>query len=475
MSEAYLNLMGSPYIMLTEWVPLAVNNVAQLMEKLEALEGKSCIVTDQVDKDPESTIFEMNPSRFKVSVIRYKVTDYIELIANIDDFTAPSSDVVCEDGSKEMGIHVDASGRISYGIRLAESKGEVERHSLDSVSRIISNLNTDTSKLMDVMLSNYQRRLLELIYYNESIHRDKFTTILASGIDPGIGLDELLSNPAYHGELRQIVNVIDEGRSGEINEEEYLILGTNGGIVVSADPRKYEKVMYFYSLLKGIEATQNNTFARIGIAWDEINGLQKKFRTKGMTHRDREEIAELMGNISLLEAILTYIKKSLAGIDEEMPVLLPNMSEDERALMDMLEIDDVLSEIRLRIDDAYFVLEDLEKEVNGLSTMASTLHEGELRKVFGALRENTAHSVAIGRALEMLEALIFGVYFIEVMNFIIIYSNGEDWLKVESWIPGVSRGAFLIVFTGVVTIYLAWKLINYMHNRTFEKIKKRIS
>jgi len=464
MTRSHLNLTGSPYILLTEWIPLAVNNVAQLMEKLEALEGKTCIVTDQIDKDPESTIFEMNPSRFRVSVIRYKLTDYVELMATIGE----------GESAKDLGVHVDASGRISYGVRLAESKGEVERHSLDSLARIISDLNTDTSKLMDVMLSNYQRRLLDLIYYSESIQRDKFTSILSSGIEPEVDLDELLTNPAYHGELRQIVHTIDEKKTGTIGEGETLILGTNGAIVISKDPRKYEKVMYFYSLLKGIEATQNNTFARIGLAWDDINALHKKLKRKGITHQDQEQIASLMGNISLLEAVLTYIKKTLQQIDSEIPALTPTMSDDEKHLMEMLEVNDVLGEIRLRIDDAFFVLQDLEKEVIGLSTFASTLHEGELRKVFNALRENTAHSVAIGYALEMLEALIFGVYFIEVMNFIIIYSNGEDWLTMQSWIPGVSRGALLIVFTGVITILLAWRLIKYMHDRTFDRIRKKL-
>ncbi|MCI0497652.1 MAG: hypothetical protein L0Z54_05105 [Thermoplasmata archaeon] len=52
----------------------------------------------------------------------------------------------------------------------------------------------------------------------------------------------------------------------------------------------------------------------------------------------------------------------------------------------------------------------------------------------------TAHSVAIGYALEMLEALIFGVYFIEVMNFLIRYSNGEGYLTQMTAV-GVTRGA----------------------------------
>ncbi|HID74341.1 MAG TPA: hypothetical protein EYP43_04745 [Thermoplasmata archaeon] len=253
-----------------------------------------------------------------------------------------------------------------------------------------------------------------------------------------------------------------------------LVLGTSGAIVLSADPRKYEKVMYFYSLLKGMEATQNNTFARIGLAWDDINALQRKIRRKGLTHRDREHIAELLGDISLLEAILTYIRKTLSGLDEELPVFLPGLSEEERHLLDILEVDDVLSEIRLRIDDAFFVLEDLEKEVTGLSTLASTLHEGELRRVFSALRDNTAHSVAIGYALEMLEALIFGVYFIELLNFVIIYSGGERWL-IEHKIFGIPDGAVLVLLTGVVTIIIAWRLIKFMHENTYNRFKEKFA
>ena len=76
--------------------------------------------------------------------------------------------------------------------------------SLDHLSRLLVDVQQDSSKIVDSVLSAYQRSLLELIFMNEAAHRDKINLIIANEITPHLTAEEYMDKGEYENELKQV-------------------------------------------------------------------------------------------------------------------------------------------------------------------------------------------------------------------------------------------------------------------------------
>lgn len=461
-------LLGDVHILITEWVPLGVNNVVLLSDRLETFDRQPLYRSGQLDHTPELPIVSLPPIETKITVTKYKPTDYVEFMA---DLSYKETGGAMQD--EQFGVHVDASGRITYGTELHMTDEQSDVHTLDVMSRVLADIVQDTSLMMETLLSNYQKRLLNLVYYGESIHRDKFVAMMAKSLHPvKDDPEEYIKNRELRASLRQILNDMGENAARRLNEGESVFIGSSGVLLVAPEPRKYEKILYLYSLLKGIEVTQKNMFARMWVAWEEIDTLKKRLTKRAFSIEAQQEISELSGDIALFGAMLEYIEKSLSTIKEEMPDFTMGLSDDEDYLLKILDIPEIMSEVNHRVEDAIFVVEDLEKEIKSLEVLAGAIHEKETRKVFHALRDNTAHSVAIGEALELLEALIVGAYFVELMHLALRFSGSEEWL-IEHKFLGISDIAWLFIGGGIGIVIVAWYVIQWKKRRTIRRFRAR--
>ncbi len=451
-------------IQLNEWIPFGLNNIISLNDHLESNSNIGhTLLTESIDYQPETSTLETTPTLSRVRVVDYYRTGFVEFI----------SDVLFHDSggeiqSEQIGIHVDTSGRVTHGVKLVEAMGTQEKFSMDSLSRVVADLVEDSSRVMDTVLNNYQKRLLNLVYAGQSHQRDKFVVITAEELDPGVeDFNAYLQRPELNSEINQVIT--KASTTFKVSDGSQVILGTSGLILITKNPELYKHVLVLYPILNSIRAFQSNVFARMEMTMDNLNYLRNSITENKYKSISKllEEISLLSGNVIMFEAIFSFIQESIEGIGEQLKSMV-NLNEYEQEFLEHTDKDIMLETIRARVEDAKFIVDGLEKEITSLEELSSTLSEGELKHVFTALRENTAHSVAIGEALEILEAGIFGIYVIEVLNISMettgLYDNdptgGMLLLPLALWI---------VLLGGVAGVYLGWRMLQKIKRRTIKK------
>jgi membrane protein implicated in regulation of membrane protease activity len=365
---------------------------------------------------------------------------------------------------------VDVSGCVIYGLDLWESDNQGEMHSMDNISKISADLVYDSSKMMDTLLSNNQKRLLDLVYLCQSRTRDKFLVVTAKEFAPDIGIKEHMARPEYVAEMNQVINSVigtHELVDGRI------FIGETGAILISDNYQRYEGALTLYSLFRGLEIFIMNTHARFWMASDTMKGIEERIlheETESVAEV-MEEISELSADVSMFNAILGHIDDSLKGLDR---ALLQAEGETGKAFIEILGLKEALDDMHARVQDAEKVILNLRTEVENLRNLSSTLSEKEMKGVFEALNENTAHNVAIGEALELLEAGIFGVYLIELLHISILFSGREHDL-MEHELFHLPYAFWIVILGGVLGVYFGWTLLQRMKRKSIQEFKEKMA
>ncbi len=461
-------LKGDVRIMLTEWIPFGLNNIISLNDKLEAdSDFKRTLLTDSIDYQPETSTISTSSDLSRVRVVQSERTEYVEFISDVLYHETGGSIQ-----TEQIGIHVDKSGRVTHGVEILESKGRKEKHSLDSLSRIVADLVDDSSRVMDTVLNNYQKNLLNLVYAGQSQQRDKFVIVTANEIEPDIGdISDFLKHSELNSEVNQLINKVHE--AVDISDGSKFILGSSGLLLISRNPETFKHMLVLYPLLNSIRTFQSNVFARMEMAMDNINYIRKKISENDFESISKilEEITLLSGSVIMFEAIFSFIQESLQGIKEQLDSLV-NLNEYEKEILAHTDNSVVLETIRARVEDAKFIVDGLEKEITSLEGISSTLNEKELKNVFDALQENTAHSVGIGEALEVLEAGIFGIYVIEFLN-IAMETSGAYESDPAGGMLILPLTFWIVVVGGLLGVYGGWLLLQRIKKRTIDRIRNR--
>jgi WD repeat-containing protein 35 len=459
-------LKGDVHLLITEWVPFGENNMVSLQEKLEASEKvKDFLLTDRIDTAPETATFMVGPPLTMIRLIDHKMAKHVDFEAEVK-YPESGGDIQEE----QFGVHVDVSGSVTYGLELWETDGQSETHSMDNISKIIADLVYDSSKMMDTLLSNNQKRLLDLVYMGHSRNRDKFTVITAKEMVPDVSVKDLMARTDYEAEINQVMNsVIATHDFGDGK----IVIGESGALLISDNYKRYEGAMTLYSLFRSLEMFIMNTHSRFWMASDTMKELKTKIlheETESVAEV-MEEITELSADVSMFKAILGYIKESLLGLDKAL-----NMAEGEtgKAFVGLLELSETLEDMKARITDASMVIENLNTEVQNLMDLSSTVNEKEMKGVFEALNENTAHNVAIGEALELLEAGIFGVYLIELLHISILFSGREHDLMHHHFLY-LPYAFWIVVLGGVLGVYFGWTLLQRMKRKSIKEFKEKMA
>ena len=67
---------------------------------------------------------------------------------------------------EQFGLHINVDGTVFYGIKVESIKNRTaEKISIDALSRVLVDVQLDSSKILDDVLTTYQRSLLEVVSF----------------------------------------------------------------------------------------------------------------------------------------------------------------------------------------------------------------------------------------------------------------------------------------------------------------------
>ena len=75
-----------------------------------------------------------------------------------------------------------------------------------------------SSGILDSLVSEYQRSLLDLIYYGDRTTRDKIVILFSEMIDPKLNADMYLDSEDIESELKQVLLYIEKKKHGNLQK-----------------------------------------------------------------------------------------------------------------------------------------------------------------------------------------------------------------------------------------------------------------
>ncbi|WP_455391729.1 hypothetical protein [[Eubacterium] cellulosolvens] len=368
---------------ISEWCPFGQNAIQTFNDSIDSLKGiESSLLTGKVDEEPATSEFNIEPMFTRVLLKDFDIYNWIKFEGEIE---YPEEVEQIE----RIGTYVDKSGFINYGLELERIGGKTSNFSLDETTAIVADLVEDTSIMMEALLTQFQRRILKVVY-GDTPFRPKFIVAMSTGMVPGhdsaIGYHD---GEAQENEINQLVSIAH--KFFDLPTGEKVILGTHGIIFISNQPQNFGKVLSFYSLIRGFQLFQTIFFNRLRRMWDQIKDL----RTEVLTIEREEAIGQLEQKLSTLGADVVLIEEVMgfmrAGA-QDMQALW-NMHSGEldgpnKALADQFLINRELRVANEKIGDMELVSSGLVDEIQGLRDMVNTLAEKRMREMNKLMSDN---------------------------------------------------------------------------------------
>lgn len=176
-------MLGHVTILIGEWIPFGANQIVALNDKLGSLERvQGGFFTAQTAPDMAATQFEFEPGLTSVQILDFHVTRFLNFEAEVFYPEEPGIVQV-----ENFGIHIHRNGTVVYGLRMESVMDRLQDHmSVDHLARVLVDIQQDSSKIMNSLISSYQRALLDLVFCDDASNRNKFNLLIADAITPKV-------------------------------------------------------------------------------------------------------------------------------------------------------------------------------------------------------------------------------------------------------------------------------------------------
>ena len=420
-------------VMVGEWIPFGSNQIVALNERLGAMDRcQGGLFSAHVDHNPTQTQFDVPPGLTQVTILDYDFVRFINFEAEIN---YPEEDGIVQ--VENFGIHLNVDGTVLYGIKVEAIMDRTEESiSVDHLSRLLVDVHGDTSRIMNDLLSAYQRSLLDMIFMGDMNQRGKFNMILSDGIEPFQPAEEYLDHEDKENELKQVLG--DLFHSLDLGEDGVLIVGRDGILVSGANAGDCEQLLVAYLSLLCREMFIRNYFTRTFI----MDDLLKRIRNLVLRYQEdphhvpdiRTKINDASRDIILLEEILSYLFESLQNMT--MPDRPTGVVEGH--LFDSLDVQQQLHDVKLRATDLEKLIHGASAELSNLQQMTDVINTKLLEDVFKNVEANTKYLVDASAAnerasasLEVMQIILAGGFAFDIVDRL---SGGTLNIAVPDWV-----------------------------------------
>ncbi|HUT81156.1 MAG TPA: hypothetical protein VMZ29_08130 [Candidatus Bathyarchaeia archaeon] len=450
-------------IALVEWLPFDRNQLSALNIKLDSFHHRrGHIVTALKDNAPSELIFHDDGVSCKVEVVDFSPSEYVSFRARLN---FPEDEGIVQD--EELSGYINSWGRVIYGADLMtveEANGGWV--SLDVLTRIIVDLTMDTSQMIDSLLTEYQRNLLNLIFMKESAKRTKFVLLFADEINvKHENPNDYFDGEELQNELEQILDVL---QTVEPIDGGYCFAGNNGLIVVSPKHNTLEHSYLERSYSAAIRIFLDDYSAVIWHLWDESKQIEvdiDKAMLGDITSLTNAQnwITKASSEAIMLHDILAYLRDSIIEFSNELTLRNPNRLPDDPVLQDLRIIQNDSMITNKRINDTQKVIHGLESKMVALRDFSNALAEKHMRRISDSMAQNTKSMTQMTEsnnrasdALSIIELILAGSVIMEIVLMVAGEYAFPNWLEslFGKWYGSLIVLLVTIVLWAAVFIFL---------------------
>eukprot|EP00793_Prasinoderma_coloniale_P005699 PRCOL_00004173-RA len=373
-------------ILVGEWLPFGANQIVELNIKLGANERcQGGYFTSTVDQNSTATQFEVPTGLTQVRIVDYDLTRFTNIEAEV---YFPEEEGIVQ--IECFGIHARLDGTLVYGMLIEAVMDRIlENISLDNLARLLVDVHIDSSKIMESLISNHQRDLLDMVFLGNTECRDKVNCIIAERVLPKRRAAQYMDRDAFENEIRQVLGDTYEGY--DLTDEDVIVTGSHGIMVTGPNAKLNEPVLLAFLSLRSRDVFVQNLFSRLFIVDDTLKTTRKMIneyeRDPNSIPRIRRTISETSKDIILLEEILLYLSESLS---QDRSIYQRPSDPAGVRLYDILDVDIMIDDLKTRIEDMEKILQGARHEVDGLRNMTDTVSENQMFKLQEEIRGNSA-------------------------------------------------------------------------------------
>jgi WD repeat-containing protein 35 len=336
------------------------------------------------------------PGLTEVSILDYDFVHFINFEAEIN---YPEEDGIVQ--VENFGMHLSVDGTIIYGVYVdAILERQHDDISLDHLSRLLVDVHQDSSQIMNDLLSQYQRNLLDMIFMGDTDMRNKFNCIVADTITPKLPAEDYLDKEDNENELKQVLGDIRSAH--DLSDDDVILLGQDGVLLVGPNAAKQLELLVSYVGLLCRELFIRNYFVRTFVLNDSLkkirNLIMKYQKDPNNIQRIRSMINDASRDIILLREVLLYLKESL---DEyKVPKEPGDRNVSGQRLYKVLGPETMQRDIILRCNDLVKLIDGAHNQLRTLQQMTDVINSKQLEDVFKSVEANTKFLVDASAANE---------------------------------------------------------------------------
>lgn len=422
--------LNSVSIIVAEYIPFGANQIVQLNNNVGSTERvQGGYISPAIDDKSDETQVHMSPELTSVDILDYTLTNHINFEAEIN-FAAGTGVVQVE----TFGVSVNAEGTCFYGLQVEAVMDRIKDNiSLDHLSRLLVDVQQDSSAIVDSIISQYQRELLQIVFLGDAANRNKVNLIIANEITPHLTAEEYMDKGEYENELKQVIG--DTKAAYDISEHDTLIFGSHGLLVAGPNSRHHEPLLCAYLQFITIDIFLQNFFARLWILNDDMVTTNKIINegTKDprALARIRYRICRLAKDVIQLEEMLGYLLEALEII--EIPPEPPEQAG--RSLYERLEIGGMRNQLVRRAMDLKKNIAGAHRFLDVLREMSAMVSEAKMFQLNESVDLNTKRMCSLqesneraAASLQILSMIFAGLLAFSFLDRI----TGPSWNVVES-------------------------------------------
>ena len=318
-------ILSQVQLLIEEWVPYAACEFASLLDRLGArtrLAGGR--FTSRIDSNPNAGTVRTTAGLTSLALLDFDAAVGVNCEAEILFPEAPGITQI-----EHVGVHVGVYGRCVYGVRV-EAIGDrlADDISLDLLSRMLVDLAQDSSAILNDVLTENQRRMVDIAFRGSAAARPKYLVLFADKLDPPMPAAEYLDQGDFENELRQVVGEVWGAYDiGEEGGGDVLIVGSRGLLAVGAKLRKYDRLTLVMSEAMSMLIFISALFSRVMMTQGEIAKL-KQFITEGDEDPSHFDAVTKLRNttskdVGVQEELLAHLTTAIEKVH------VPNVPADE--------------------------------------------------------------------------------------------------------------------------------------------------
>jgi hypothetical protein len=458
--------LNSVSVIVAEYIPFGSNQIVQLNNNVGSTERvQGGYISNIMDNDAGGSALELSPELTSVEVLDYTETNHINFEAEIRFREDPGVVQV-----ETFGVSLNAEGTCFYGMQVEAVMNRIKDNiSLDHLSRILVDAQEDSSSIVDAVISQYQRDLLDLVFIGDAANRNKFNLIIANEITPHLTAGEYMDKGEYEQEFMQVLG--DTRAAYDITEQDSLIFGSQGLLLCGPSARNYEPLLCAYLQYVTLDLFLQNFFSRVWILNDDLKASYKILAAieydRLALMKSRSRLTSLANEIISLDQVLGYLEEALhlMNVPTEPP------EQEGRSLYKRLELSALKDQLKLRVKDVKKNLTGSQRSLDLFRERVEAESQNFTASLSSALEKNTKQLCALqafngdtARTLKTLQTIFAGMIAFDLLDRIT-----GDWTVLDAtWMAEFAESVIKKYLVWFALSIIAWAIAAYfVHRRTF--------